>query len=82
MNKRFIVIGRSTCPFCVMAEDLLKASNIETIFLDYATRVQLLEEYKQFHKQKTVPIILANDLSTGLVEKVGGYTDLLEYLGE
>ena len=65
-----------------MAEDLLKASKIETIFLDYASRVQILEDYKTFHKQSTVPIILANDLETGHVEKVGGYTDLLEYIGE
>ena len=64
-----------------MAEDLLKASQKEFIFLDYVDRVKILEDYKCFHDQETVPIILSNDLDSGLVKKVGGYTDLLEYLG-
>ena len=81
MAERFIIIGRSTCRFCTMAEDLLKASQKEFIFLDYVDRVKILEDYKCFHDQETVPIILSNDLDSGLVKKVGGYTDLLEYLG-
>ena len=80
MGERFIIIGRATCPFCTMAEDLVKASNMESIFLDYSTKTSILEEYKLFHNQDTVPIILANDLDTGLVKKIGGYSDLLEYL--
>ena len=82
MAERYIIIGRSTCPFCTMAEDLLIASKIEHIFLDYAHKIEILEDYKQFHDQPTVPIILSNNLETGLVQKVGGYTDLLECVGE
>tara|TARA_B100000927_G_scaffold283644_1_gene271632 strand:- start:2518 stop:2763 length:246 start_codon:yes stop_codon:yes gene_type:complete len=80
MVERFIIIGRSTCHFCTMAEDLLKASKKDFIFLDYAARSNILEDYKHFYNQKTVPIILSNDLNSGLVKKVGGYTNLLEYL--
>lgn len=80
MAERFIIIGRSTCHFCTMAEDLLRASRKEVVFLDYAPRTSILEDYKAFYGQKTVPIILSNNLDTGLVKKVGGYTDLLEYL--
>ncbi len=80
MVERFIIIGRSTCRFCTMAEDFLKASHKEFIFLDYADRTSILEDYKRFHNQKTVPIILSNNLDSGLVKKIGGYTDLLEYL--
>lgn len=65
-----------------MAEDLLKASKIECVFLDYSTEAHILEDYKEFHNQNTVPIILSNNTETGLTRKVGGYTDLLEYLGE
>ena len=64
-----------------MAEDLLLASQRELVFLDYATKPQILEDYKDFHHQQTVPIILSNNLDTGLVVKIGGYTDLLEYIG-
>lgn len=82
MTERFIIIGRATCPFCTMAEDLLKASKIECVFLDYSTATHILEDYKEFYNQNTVPIILSNNTETGLTRKVGGYTDLLEHLGE
>jgi glutaredoxin len=80
MTEKFIIIGRSTCPFCVRAVDYCTAKEREIIFLDYAEKEEMLEEYKQFHKHPTVPIILANNLETGYTKKVGGYTDLLEYL--
>ena len=80
MTDRFIIIGRLTCPFCVKAMDYCKAKNTEYVFLNYAQDTSILEEYKQFHNQSTVPIILANNLETGYTKKVGGYSDLLEYL--
>jgi glutaredoxin len=80
MTEKFIIIGRSTCPFCVRAVDYCTAKERESIFLDYAEKEEMLEEYKQFHNHPTVPIILANNLETGYTKKVGGYTDLLEYL--
>lgn len=81
MAERFIVIGRTTCPFCTMAEDLLHASQKECVFLDYSCATHILEDYKEFYNQATVPIILRNCLTSGETFKVGGYTDLLEYLG-
>lgn len=80
MAERFIIIGRSTCHFCTMAEDLLDASKKTSVFLDYASRPEILEDYKLFYKQQTVPIILSNNLETGYTKKIGGYTDLLEHL--
>ena len=82
MTERFIIIGRATCTFCTMAEDLLKASHKQCVFLDYSTSVNILEDYKDFYNQKTVPIILSNNLETGYTFRIGGYTDLLEHLGE
>jgi len=78
MNKRFIIIGRSSCPYCIFAADFLSAKSIEYFFLDYNQKEEILEDYKEFHNQKTVPIILSNDLSSGEVRKVGGYSNLLE----
>ena len=77
---RFIIIGRTSCPFCIRAIDYCKAKEKEFIFLDYMENPASLNEYKEFHKQPTVPIILANNLETGYTKKVGGYSDLLEYL--
>ena len=79
MDNRYLIIGRSSCPFCVMAQDFLSAKQIKFQFLDYCDKPSILEDYKSFHKQKTVPIILSNDLKTGLVRKIGGYTDLLDH---
>lgn len=79
MGKRFIIIGRSSCPFCAMAQDFLKCNNHESVFLDYDSKREILEDYKRFHNQKTVPIILSNDLETGYTKKIGGYTDLLDH---
>ena len=80
MDDRFIIIGRSTCPFCVRAIDYCKEKKAQYKFLDYVSDTIILEDYKQFHNQTTVPIILANNLKTGYTKKVGGYSDLLEYL--
>lgn len=80
MTDKFIIIGRSTCPFCVRAVDYCTAKGAKYKFLDYADTPEDLEEYKQFHNHPTVPIILANNLETGYTKKVGGYSDLLGYL--
>ena len=79
-NNRFIIIGRRTCPFCIQAENYCSAKNVQSVMLDYAGRESILEDYKEFYGQVTVPIILANDLETGYTRKVGGYTDLLDFL--
>jgi glutaredoxin len=81
MAKRFIIIGRTSCPFCTMSLDLLAASKIPSVFLDYESSQEILEEYKEFHGHSTVPIVLENDLDTGYTVKIGGYTELLECLG-
>ena len=78
-QQRFIIYGRETCPFCLHAIDYCNAIGAPSIFLDYSSEPEIIEEYKQFYKQETVPIILANDLETGETRKIGGYPDLLEY---
>lgn len=82
IEDRFIIFGRSTCPFCMHAVDFCVAKNLQFAFLDYKDREDILEEKKTFYEQKTVPIILANNLETGYTKKVGGYSDLLEYKKE
>ena len=43
----------------------------------YPERPDIIEDYKEFYTQDTVPIILKNDIESGETQKVGGYTDLL-----
>tara|TARA_R100001510_G_C7617418_1_gene179191 strand:- start:504 stop:746 length:243 start_codon:yes stop_codon:yes gene_type:complete len=80
VTDRFIIIGRSSCPFCTRAVEYCQAKQREYDFLDYASNPEILQEYKQFHSHSTVPIILANNLNTGYTKKIGGYSELLEYL--
>ena len=80
MDDRFIIIGRSNCPFCVKAVDYCEAKSAKFIFLDYRERLDILEEYKEFHNHNTVPIILANHNHTGHTKKIGGFSDLVGYL--
>jgi len=62
-----------------MAIDLCRANSNDYIFLDYINAPDILEEYKEFYAQNTVPIILSNHMTTGKTNKVGGYSDLLEH---
>ena len=78
-NVRFFIFGRSTCPFCRLAADYCIGSSIEHTYLDFMGREDILEDYKEFYNQKTVPIVLVNNTDTGETKKIGGYTDLLDY---
>ncbi len=80
MTERFIIFGRSTCPFCTMAEDYLSCQDRESVFVDFVKDPSILEDYKKFYNQQTVPIILSNNTETGYTKKIGGYSDLLDYV--
>ena len=79
-EKRYIIMGRDSCAFCVFAQDFCHAKSLETVYLDYTNNIPALKDSMKFYKMKTVPIILENDLDTGKTHLVGGYTDLLEIL--
>ena len=79
-ENRYIVIGRSSCPYCKLAVDFLEDKVFQHEFLDYVDSRDILEDYKTFYKQDTVPIILSNNIETGLTKKIGGYSDLMEHM--
>ena len=79
-EKRYVIYGRDGCPYCSFAQDFCQAKGLEIVYLDYTSRTEALKDCMAFYKMKTVPIILENDLETGLTRLVGGYTDLLEFL--
>ena len=80
MASRYIVFGRTTCPYCVAATELLEERNKEMVFIDLSDDPQAITETKEFYNWPTVPIVLENDSDTGKVTFVGGYTDLSDKL--
>ena len=65
-NNRFFIYGRSSCSFCTAAINFCLALKKQFYFFDYEGKKADLDEIKIFYSAKTVPIILANDLDTGL----------------
>jgi len=82
MAERILIYGRNTCHFCIHAQDFCIAKGLEYRFFDHDDDLEFLGECKEFYGHETVPIILSNDLETGLVKKIGGYTQLLDYFNE
>jgi glutaredoxin len=82
IEDRYIIIGRSSCPFCIHAVDYSKSCIFQYIFLDYEEDRESLEVYKEFYGHKTLPIILANNLETGYTKKIGGYRDFIDLATE
>ena len=80
-ETRFFIYGRSNCPFCIMACDLLSASQDNYIFFDHVGDEETLKYLKEFYNHTTFPMVLKNDLSSGVTKFIGGYTDLLEEKG-
>jgi len=69
-----VVYSKTNCPYCVMAKQLLKKSNIEftekLIGVD-VTREQLMEVAPN---ARTVPQIVINN------QVIGGYNELISYM--
>lgn len=74
----FIIYGKESCPHCVSAVELLKASGIDFTYkkmeVDY-TKEELLDILAPFNViPRTVPqIVFDND---GELEYIGGFTEL------
>ena len=76
---KFIVLSKSTCPFCVMARELLEDQQLEHHIINFdEEHFSILEEFKAAYDWETVPMVLLKKGST--IEFIGGYTDLKERL--
>ena len=82
MASRFIVYGRSSCPWCVRAINFLDILRQESVFLNMEEDREGLEEAKVFYNWKTVPMILENDLNSGKISFIGGYDKLKQRFPE
>jgi len=80
-NKRtFYLYSSSDCPFCIKAKNLLDQRGYIHIEMelgwDHPTLIRLKEEMDW----KTIPMIF--ELQGRDHKFVGGYTDLVQYLGD
>lgn len=75
-ENKYLVYGRSSCPFCVEAVHILKSNNIENIFFDLESDRSFLNQAKIFYNHPTVPIVLKINRETGMVKLIGGCDDL------
>ena len=82
MDKKYIVYGASWCNYCTNAVGLLRSEGLSFHFVDASTDKQFIEEIKEFYDSPTVPVIIEIDNTTGLVSKIGGFTDLRKVLKE
>lgn len=81
-RNRFIVYGRTNCSFCVDAINLLKEKDHEYCFFDFTEDPEAITDAKSFYKWETVPMILKNNMVTGITSFVGGLDNLREHLNE
>ena len=78
MAERYIVYGRTTCPFCVKALALLEKRDVSHIFIDLTKEKQTLKETKEYYNWKTVPIVV--HVTPEGSKFIGGFNDLREKL--
>ena len=75
--SRYIVFSKPTCPFCTKAKELLEEQGVEYSVVDVG---ESWEQLKEAFRWQTVPMVLEAE-SDVVFHFVGGYTDLVEYLG-
>ena len=51
MASRFIVYGRTSCPFCKMALDILDQFDMQKVFFDFTEDQDAIEEAKQLSER-------------------------------
>ena len=69
--KQVVIYSSSSCPYCIMAKELLESKGIDYKELRIDINPELVAEVvKKSGGQKTVPQIFINDYH------VGGYDDL------
>lgn len=75
----FVIYTTKVCPYCVRAKDLLKSKGFEYREVDVSGKDEMRELLVLTTGMKTVPQIF--DCRDGKDMHVGGYDDLVKYLG-
>ena len=79
-KRTFYLVSNPDCPFCTKAKDLLDQRGHTHIAFDIDWSHPALAQLKKEMDWKTIPMVF--ELRGRDQKFVGGYTDLVEYLGE
>jgi len=75
----YIVFAKSSCPYCQMAEELLKERGLPHRVVNFLEdQEHILTEIKEVQSWPTVPMVFLK--KNGEASFIGGYTDLCEVL--
>lgn len=78
---RYIIFCKPTCPFCVKVIDLLDERGLEYNTINFNEKQsEILSQIKEAYDWKTVPMVFERE--GNIIKFVGGYTDLVELLGD
>ena len=78
---RYILFIKEECPYCTMATNLLKEKSLEYKLVVFEkSQEETLKQIKQVYEWTTVPMIFCRQGSS--IKFIGGYTDLVECLGD
>ena len=79
-KRTFYLYSNSGCPFCVKAKEFLERHGHVHISMELDWDHPTLARLKEEMDWKTIPMIF--ELHGRDHKFIGGYTDLVEYLGE
>ncbi len=81
MAKNYVVYGKSGCPYCVRAVDLLKSEGLKYVYINLEAFPEKVDQLKAMGC-KSVPQIFLEDDETEESEHIGGFDQLCEHLGK
>ena len=72
--KKYILFIKESCPFCVLALELLEELGLEYNVITVNENIILAEQAKKAFDWRTFPIVLLQDEDS--LKLIGGFTDL------
>ncbi len=72
--KKYVLFIKESCPFCVLALNLLKEKDLECDVITVNENVMLAEEAKKAFNWRTFPIVLLQE--ENISKLIGGFDDL------
>ncbi len=79
-KRTFYLYSNPECPFCTKAKDLLDQRGHTHVAMELDWNHPTLTRLKEEMNWKTIPMVF--EIQERNHKFVGGYTDLIEYLGE
>ena len=75
-SNTYIVYGLDGCPFCREVVGLLDSLGYDYEYFELSNDPEFLAEVKEFHKHRTVPIVMQLGGKDSIARFIGGCDDL------